>query len=138
MVTVDALVFAFADTGPLVLLVKRGSEPFKDQWAVPGGFVDMDEELHHAAVRELAEETGLTGVKLEQMHTFGTVGRDPRGRQITVCFLGIAERGNTEVMGGDDASEAKWWGVSALPHPLAFDHAEVIAMGLAKVTARTA
>ena len=136
MVTVDALVFTLADAGPRVLLVKRGSEPFKGQWALPGGFVDMDEELHDAAVRELAEETGLTGVKLEQMYTFGTVGRDPRGRQITVCFLGIV-RGAVAVKGGDDASEAEWWDVGALPQSLAFDHAEVIAMGLAKVTGKT-
>jgi 8-oxo-dGTP diphosphatase len=137
MVTVDALVFSLPPAGPKVLLVKRGSEPFKGQWAVPGGFVDMDEELHDAAVRELTEETGLTGVKLEQMYTFGTVGRDPRGRQITVCFLGIAQ-GSPAVKGGDDASEAKWWPAKALPAPLAFDHAEIIAMGLAKLPGKMA
>jgi 8-oxo-dGTP diphosphatase len=138
MVTVDALVFTLSGSVPSVLLIKRAGEPFKGQWAVPGGFVDMDEELLDAAVRELAEETGLTGVKLEQMHTFGTVGRDPRGRQITICFLGIASKDNTAVKGGDDASEARWWPVNALPQPLAFDHDRVIAMGLARLPHKTA
>ena len=98
----------------------------------------MDEELHDAAVRELAEETGLTGGKLEQMYTFGTVGRDPRGRQITICFLGIAPKDNIAVKGGDDASEAKWWPVNALPELLAFDHSQVIAMGLTRLPHKTA
>jgi 8-oxo-dGTP diphosphatase len=138
MVTVDALVFALSGKIPTVLLIKRANEPFKGQWAVPGGFVDMDEELHHAAIRELAEETGLKGVKLEQMYTFGTVGRDPRGRQITVCFIGIAGKDDTAVKGGDDASEAKWWPINALPKPLAFDHSDVVAMGLARLPHKTA
>ena len=137
MVTVDALVFRLGGAVPEVLLIKRAHEPFKGQWAVPGGFVDMDEELDRAAARELAEETGLVGVQLEQMHTFGTIGRDPRGRQITVCFLGVA-RGDTNVKGGDDAAEAKWWPASALPSPLAFDHSQVIAMGLSRLGARPA
>ena len=138
MVTVDALVFTLSAGVPSVLLIKRGNEPFKGQWAVPGGFVDMDEELHDAAVRELAEETGLTGVKLEQMYTFGTVGRDPRGRQITICFFGIVAKDNIAVKGGDDASEAKWWPVDALPEPLAFDHSRVIAMGLTRLSGEIA
>jgi 8-oxo-dGTP diphosphatase len=138
MVTVDALIFAVVEARPHVLLVKRGNEPFKGQWAVPGGFVDMDEELHDAAARELREETGLTGVKLEQMHTFGTVGRDPRGRQITVCFFGIAGADNMAVRGGDDAAEAKWWPVDELPYPLAFDHDAVVAMGLDRIADRLA
>jgi 8-oxo-dGTP diphosphatase len=138
MVTVDALVFAIVDGDPQVLLVRRGGEPFMGQWAVPGGFVDMDEELLDAAYRELAEETGLTGVKLEQMHTFGTVGRDPRGRQITICFLGITTADNMVVRGGDDASEAKWWPVDTLPRPLAFDHEAVVTMGLARIADRLA
>jgi 8-oxo-dGTP diphosphatase len=138
MVTVDALVFAVRGGKPHVLLINRGGEPFKGLWAVPGGFVDMDEELLTAAERELAEETGLTGVKLEQMHTFGTVGRDPRGRQITVCFLGITGQDNMDVRGGDDASEARWWPVDELPEPLAFDHDAVVAMGMHRIADRLA
>ena len=79
MVTVDALIFAVCGGRKSVLLIKRGNEPFKGLWAVPGGFVEMDEELETAAARELYEETGIEGVALKQMHTFGTVGRDPRG-----------------------------------------------------------
>ena len=132
MVTVDALVFAVCGDDVKVLLVRRGHEPFAGLWAVPGGFVDMDEELEAAAVRELAEETGLAGVKLEQMHTFGTVGRDPRGRQITVCFMG-AVKTCEPVLGGDDAAEARWWDINALPEKLAFDHNEVVAFGVRKL-----
>ena len=129
MVTVDALVFAVCGEGTKVLLVRRGQEPFAGLWAVPGGFVEMDEELEDAALRELAEETGLRGVKLEQMHTFGTVGRDPRGRQITICFIGfVSECG--KIAGGDDADEAKWWDINALPEKLAFDHNEVVVFGI--------
>jgi 8-oxo-dGTP diphosphatase len=98
-------------------------------WAVPGGFVDMDEELEDAAARELEEETGLGGVELQQMHTFGTIGRDPRGRQITVCFMGVV-RECEPVKGGDDAAEAKWWDIDALPPKMAFDHNEVVTFGV--------
>ena len=89
MVTADAAVFAVSDGMPKILLIERGHEPFMGKWALPGGFIELDEELEHAAARELAEEAGLENVELEQMRTFGTVGRDPRGRQITVVFLGI-------------------------------------------------
>ncbi|MDD5459488.1 MAG: NUDIX hydrolase, partial [Phycisphaerae bacterium] len=124
MVTVDALVFAVCPEGTKVLLVQRGQEPFLGLWAVPGGFVDTNEELEDAVVRELQEETGLAGVKLEQMHTFGTVGRDPRGRQITICFMGVV-KDCEPVKGGDDAAEARWWNINALPKKLAFDHEAV-------------
>ena len=89
MVTVDAAVFSFLRGTARLLLVKRGRNPYKGSWAVPGGFVEIDEELEDAVVRELAEETGLSGVNLEQMRTFGRCGRDPRGRQITIVFFGI-------------------------------------------------
>jgi len=129
MVTTDALVFAFSHGKVKVLLIKRGKEPFLGRWAIPGGYVDMEEELTNAAARELAEETGLTNVKLEQFHTFGKIGRDPRGRQITVVFTGIAEKAG-KVQGGDDASEAQWFDIEKLPKPLAFDHNEVLAMAI--------
>ena len=91
MVTVDAVVFLRDKTRPKVLLIKRKKEPFRGRWVFPGGFLEMDEELADGAARELAEETGLVGVKLEQMHTFGTCGRDPRGRVISVAFVGTVE-----------------------------------------------
>ncbi len=133
MVTADAAVFTHSGGKIRVLLIKRGNEPFKGKWAVPGGFVNMDEELEDAAVRELAEETGLTGVRLEQMHTFGTVGRDPRGRQITVVFIGIAKEGQTKVEAGDDAAEAQWFDVEELPEDMAFDHNDVIRFAIGKI-----
>lgn len=125
MVTVDAIVFKRSQGKTALLLIKRKNEPFRGKWAFPGGFVDMDEELEEAVVRELAEETGLKGVHLEQMHTFGTVGRDPRGRQITIAFMGFTDDNNAIIKGGDDAEEAKWFDIENFPENMAFDHDEV-------------
>lgn len=133
MVTVDAVVFAISAGKAKLLLVNRGIEPFKGRWALPGGFVGIDEELEDAVARELAEETGLTGVRLEQMRTFGKCGRDPRGRQITVAFLGIVGKGQIMVRGGDDAARARWFDVEKLPRDLAFDHNEVAEFGIEKL-----
>jgi 8-oxo-dGTP diphosphatase len=132
MVTVDAVVFDISGGRPKILLIKRGNEPFKGQWAFPGGFVEIDEELENAVARELAEETGLAGVKLEQFHSFGKCGRDPRGRNITVAFIGITK--NTKIKGGDDAVEAKWFAIDALPKNMAFDHDNVAAMAIKKLS----
>jgi 8-oxo-dGTP diphosphatase len=123
-VTVDAVVLT---KGPRreVLLIRRKGPPFKGQWAIPGGFVEMDEDLEPAAHRELEEETGLRGVKLEQFRTYGRPGRDPRGRTISVVYVGeVATR--PEVKAQDDAAEARFWPVDALPLPLAFDHDTIL------------
>lgn len=128
MVTADALVFAVCGGRKSVLLIRRGNEPYKGLWAVPGGFVEMDEELEAAAKRELFEETDIKGIDLKQMHTFGTIGRDPRGRQITVVFTGTVDK-EIEPTAGDDAAEAKWFDINDLPK-LAFDHDKVIEMGI--------
>ena len=133
MVTVDAAVFTFSGDKARVLLINRGKEPFKGKWALPGGFVDMDEELEDAIVRELAEETGLTTVQLEQMRTFGTVGRDPRGRMITIVFMGIATEGQDKIKAGDDAAEAQWFDIEKLPSNMAFDHDEVVRFAIEKL-----
>jgi 8-oxo-dGTP diphosphatase len=133
MVTVDAVVFSLSGGKTQVLLVNRGREPFKGKWAVPGGFVDMDEELEDAATRELQEETGLTGVQLEQMRTFGKCGRDPRGRQISIAFTGVATGGQDKIRPGDDAAKAKWFGIENLPRDLAFDHDEIIKFAIKKL-----
>ena len=141
MVTVDAVVFAVLPKNVKVLLIKRGTEPFKGIWALPGGFVDMDEELEDAAARELAEETGLANVPLQQMHTFGTCGRDPRGRQISVVFMGILTPlpGHTNVQAfskvkaGDDAAKAKWFDIDKLPARIAFDHNQIAEMAIKKL-----
>jgi 8-oxo-dGTP diphosphatase len=133
MVTTDAVVFTQSGYTTKVVLIKRGGEPFKGQWAVPGGFVDMDEELEDAVVRELEEETGLTGIHLEQMHTFGTVGRDPRGRQITIVFMGVAADNQTKLKAGDDAAEAQWFDIDELPENMAFDHNEMVRFAIGKL-----
>ena len=130
MVTVDAVVFSPSCGRTQVLLINRGRDPFKGKWAVPGGFVEMDEELEDAVARELAEETGLTGVQLEQMHTFGRCGRDPRGRQISIAFTGIATEGQDKVSAGDDAAKAQWFDIENLPKDMAFDHDEMIKCGI--------
>jgi len=133
MVTVDAVVFAFLKNKAKLLLIKRRNEPFKGKWALPGGFVGIDEEIEAAAARELAEETGIAGVPLEQMHTFGNVGRDPRGRQITIAFMGIATERKNKIKAGDDAAEARWFDIVKLPKDLAFDHNEVAKFAINKL-----
>ena len=133
MVTVDAVVFAVTADAIKLLFIKRGNEPFKGQWAIPGGFIGMDEELDDAAARELQEETGLTGIRLEQMHTVGTCGRDPRGRQITVVYMGIIKEGLDRVKAGDDAAMAQWFDINNLPQNMAFDHNVVARFAIEKL-----
>ena len=129
MVTIDAAVFAFSKgvhkNKLKILLIKRRSEPFKGRWALPGGFVEIDEELETAAARELAEETGLVNIPLAQMHTFGKCGRDPRGRQISIAFMAIVPEGLNKIRAGDDAVEVQWCDIEKLPKDLAFDHNEI-------------
>jgi 8-oxo-dGTP diphosphatase len=136
MVAADAAVFGFFAGKAKVLLVNRKNEPFKGKWCLPGGFVNLDEELDDAAARELAEETGLAGVRLEQMHTFGNVGRDPRGRVITVTFMGIAAEGQNKPKAGDDAAKVRWFDIEKLPKDLAFDHNEVVKLAIGKLKKR--
>ncbi len=124
MVTVDAAVFAFFDNAARLLLIQRRHEPFEGRWALPGGFVEIDEDLQDAAARELAEETGLTNVGLEQLRTFGRPGRDPRGRTITVVYFGVVERDWEQVRAADDAARVQWFDIRALPE-MAFDHDEI-------------
>jgi 8-oxo-dGTP diphosphatase len=132
MVTVDAAIFDFTQNRARLLLIKRAKEPFKNKWALPGGFVEMNEELIDAAARELTEETGLAGIKLEQLRAFGKVGRDPRGRNISVVFFGIAGPDQTRIKAADDAKEAKWFDISKLP-PMGFDHDEVVRIAIKKL-----
>jgi len=133
MVTADAVVFRFVRGKARLLLIRRGNEPYKGRWAIPGGFVELDEELEAAASRELREETGLVDIRLEQMHTFGTCGRDPRGRQITIVFMGIAGSGRSVLKAGDDAAEARWFDIDNLPEEMAFDHGEVAAFAIKRL-----
>lgn len=135
--TVDAVVFTVdPDEGSLqILLIRRGreGEPFFDHWALPGGFIEIDETLEESLHRELREETGLRLSYVEQLHTFGDPGRDPRGRVISTAFIALVSP--VEVHGGDDAAEAKWFDIRNLPS-LAFDHAKIIHRGLHRLRAR--
>ena len=137
MVTVDAVVFDLSEGRTRVLLINRGKDPYKGKWAVPGGFIEIEEELEDAVVRELSEETGLTGVQLEQMRTFGKCGRDPRGRQISIAFTGIVTEGQDKISAGDDAAEAQWFDIKNLPEDLAFDHDEMIKCGIENLEQRS-
>lgn len=132
MVTADAAVFAFFDGKTHLLLIRRKIEPYRGRWALPGGFVEIEEDLHEAVARELAEETGLTGVSLEQLRAFGRPGRDPRGRTITVAYFGIAERDWDRVQGADDAEHAQWHDIEHLP-PMAFDHDEISRLAIERL-----
>ena len=126
--TVDTLIFSKtdrADRDIKLLLVKRKNPPFQNKWAIPGGFVNYDEELEIAAKRELEEETGVKNVSVKQLHTFGKIGRDPRGRTVSVAYLAFVDAEQVKIKAGDDAKEAQWFDVSELPE-LAFDHQEII------------
>lgn len=109
-----------------VLLVRRGGEPFKGCWALPGGFMEMDETIERCAVRELEEETGIrvTEEALRLIGIYSAPGRDPRGRTVTAAYA--ISVGDCTATAGDDAAEVRWWPLAELP-PLAFDHAQIIA-----------
>ncbi|MCU0794670.1 MAG: NUDIX hydrolase [Akkermansiaceae bacterium] len=130
--TVDCVVFGFDGDGLMVLLIRRGLEPFMGSWALPGGFVDMEENLDEAARRELLEETHLKEVFLEQLFTFGNPGRDPRGRVVSVAYYALVRPDQNPATGDSDAAEAAWHPVNHLP-PLAFDHADILRMGLERL-----
>ena len=132
-VTADCVVIT-KEAEPKVLLIQRGNEPFKDCWAFPGGFMEMDETTEQCAVRELKEETGLDVAahgELKEIGVYSKVERDPRGRVISVAYLAFIDQPK-EVKGLDDAANAQWFNLNELP-PLAFDHAEIIADAKAKL-----
>lgn len=130
--TVDAVVFRENQNELEVLLIQRKHYPFKGMWALPGGFVDMDETVEEAVVRELEEETHLKLEGLKQLHTFSELGRDPRGRTVSVTFYGKTTIKNSHVKGGDDAADAQWFSLNKLPK-LAFDHIEAVEMALVRL-----
>ncbi len=128
--TVDCIIFGLDESSRLkVLLIQRANEPFKHHWALPGGFVDENETLEAAALRELKEETGVSDVFIEQLFTFGTPGRDPRGRVVTIAFYALINLGEHKIGADTDAADVKWFPINKLPQ-LAFDHAEILEMAI--------
>lgn len=152
-VTVDIIIFTMNEQQNLeVLLIQRGGHPFLGKWAIPGGFVNMQESLDHAAARELAEETGLEGLYLEQLYTFGAVDRDPRTRVISVAYLALVPKSRLCVQAGDDAAQAEWFAISEREDglelqetrkeiilkesELAFDHAVILKKALQRLRSK--
>lgn len=129
-VSTDCVIFGFDGKFLNVLLIKRGIEPYKGYWALPGGFVRIDESVEECAQRELREETGLTELFMEQLQVFSDVERDPRERVITVAFYALVKTSN--VIGGDDASHAQWFRINEIPS-LAFDHELIIKTAVHKL-----
>jgi 8-oxo-dGTP diphosphatase len=123
--TVDIIVFEFSSDYRKVLLIQRDRPPFEGVWALPGGFVDINETLEHAAHRELEEETRLKNISLKQFHAFSEINRDPRHRTVSVVFYGFVDEKNNKVIAGSDARSAQWFLLDNLPS-LAFDHGKIL------------
>lgn len=134
-VTVDGVVFGLDDADLKLLLIRRKAEPFKGQWALPGGFVESAESLEAAARRELAEETGLARLYLEQLYTFGEPDRDPRERVISVAYYALVKLAEHPVRAASDAAEVAWFPVAELPK-LAFDHERIVETALKRLKAK--
>jgi len=130
--TVDCVVFGMDEGDLKVLLIQRGLEPFVGKWALPGGFVRMEESLDEAARRELEEEAGIRPSHMEQLYTFGEPGRDPRGRVVTVAYFALVKLSDHRVHASTDAREAAWFSVWDTPK-LAFDHAEILGTALQRL-----
>ncbi len=135
--TVDCVVFGFhsngeGNSGLKLLLIRRKLEPYKGQWALPGGFVQLDESLDAAARRELQEETGVAHIFLEQLYSFGAIERDPRERVVSVTYYALISLEVHPLQAATDAAAARWVRVNDLP-PLAFDHAEIVAIALQRL-----
>ncbi|MEO7716629.1 MAG: NUDIX domain-containing protein [Capsulimonas sp.] len=125
-VTADIVIFTLRHRTLQVLLIQRKAWPFEGQWAIPGGFVRMDETLEEAALRELQEETGVTDTALEQLRAFGDPGRDPRTRVITIAYTALIPSDRVILRASTDAADARWYPIDDLPLPLAFDHIQIL------------
>ncbi len=131
-VAVDVVIFTLLDNDLKVLLVRRGVPPFRDMWAIPGGFVQMPESLEAAALRTLKEKTGVEEVYLEQLYTFGEINRDPRMRVISVTYIVLVQPDKLQPKPGVDITEATWHSMYCLPE-LAFDHATILDYALKRL-----
>ena len=123
--TVDIIIFAKEKDEVFVMLIQRDKQPFEGMWALPGGFMNIDETLESAAFRELKEETGITDVQLNQCYTFDAIDRDPRHRTVSVVYYGFAISKNIFFKAADDARNAKWFNVKEIP-AMAFDHEQIL------------
>jgi 8-oxo-dGTP diphosphatase len=134
-VTTDVVLFTIREEKLQLLLIRRRNAPFRGQWALPGGFLDLDEDLAACALRELEEETGVGNVYLEQLYTFGAPRRDPRERVISVAYYGLAPSENLALKPDSDAAEAAWFALDDLPE-LAFDHREIVEKARERLVAK--
>ena len=133
--SVDAVVFGYEEGVISVLLIKRKYDPFKGMWAIPGGFVLNDESLETAVERELQEETGVTINYLEQLYTFGEVDRDPRGRVVTVAYVGLVRPNSFKIVAATDAAQVQWFTIEELPE-LSFDHQKILNIAIARLQSK--
>ncbi len=134
-VTTDIAIFTIRQDELKVLLIKRALAPHQGMWALPGGFVRLDESLEEGARRELEEETGVSDVYLEQLYTFGEPDRDPRERVITVAYYALIPSEEFDIQAGSDAEGVGWFGMQELP-ALAFDHADILEMAYERLRAK--
>lgn len=135
-VTVDVVIFTLINQELHVLLVQRRRWPFEGFWAIPGGFINMDESLEAAARRELEEETGVRDVYLEQLYTFGDVGRDPRTRVISVAYIALVRADRQQIRASEESTDVRWFPVSSLPEQIAFDHDQVLAYAIGRLRSK--
>lgn len=134
-VTVDILVFTVDKNSLKILLVKRGIDPFKGQWAIPGGFIKINETLEDAAKRELVQETGIKNIYMEQLYSFGDPKRDPRERVVTVAYMALIPNENLKLRATTDASDVAWFSIKSLPD-LAFDHNKIVKYALDRLKSK--
>lgn len=135
-VTVDVVIFTLIDGALHVLLVQRRNWPYENHWAIPGGFVEMDEGLDEAARRELEEETGLHDLYLEQLYTFGTPGRDPRTRVISVAYIALVRADAHALRVSEESTDVRWFPVAKLPGKLAFDHNAILDVAMERLRSK--
>jgi 8-oxo-dGTP diphosphatase len=134
-VTTDIVIFTIREEKLELLLIKRKNEPYQGTWGLPGGFVNPDEDLDTCAKRELKEETGVTGVYLEQLYTFGNPKRDPRERVISVAYYALAPAERITLRAASDAADVDWFSLNKLP-PLAFDHRRIVDKALDRLVSK--